>query len=358
MMPSEAPASEGGDAQSFDARNYQDVYRVAAETMDLIHRHAALPDPISYAVWFAFAAKSNGGVVEAITNKLAKAQPLSPFDLAEIYSEFLEADSASEVSQQIGSRFEDSLTAVSELIDEGSRNNRSFRETLEALGERLPQAASAGEIDEIVSRLVVENEKMAMAMLALDKGLAESQAQIDRLNAELEEMQRLSLRDPLTGVANRRAFDAYLAQTIEHSTESHSSFCLAMTDIDHFKRVNDTLGHHTGDDVLKRFTAILQRNTKGKDMVARCGGEEFAIILPQTSIVAAHNLMVKIASEIRSTQMLNDQDHEALGRITASFGVCEYKPGLSAGDLYERADSRLYAAKRAGRDRVRSDLSP
>ncbi len=357
-MPSGAPAGEGNEDRSFDTRNHSDVYRVAAETMELIHRHAALPDPISYAVWFAFAAKSHGGVVEAISKKLAKDQPLSLFDIAEIYSEFLEADPASEVSQRVGARFEDSLIAVSELIDEGSRNNKSFRETLEALGERLPQAASAGEIDEIVSRLVVENEKMAMAMLALDKGLTESQAQIDRLNAELEEMQRLSLRDPLTGVANRRAFDAYLAQTLDQSMASHSSFCLALTDIDHFKRVNDTLGHHAGDIVLQRFTDILQRHTKGQDMVARCGGEEFAIILPQTSIVAAHNLMVKIASEVRSSSVLSDREHETLGQITASFGVCEYKPGLSAGDLYERADSRLYAAKRAGRDRVRSDLSP
>lgn len=358
MMPSETPAGEGGNARSFDPRNHSDVYRVAAETMELIHRHAALPDPISYAVWFAFAAKSHGGVVEAISKKLAKDQPLSPFDIAEIYSEFLEAGSASEISQRVGTRFEDSLTAVSELIGEGSRNNKSFRASLEALGQRIPKAASASEIDEIVSRLVVENEKMAMAMQALDKGLAESQARIDRLNAELEEMQKLSLRDPLTGAANRRAFDTYLGQTIEHATASHSPFCLAMTDIDHFKRVNDTLGHQAGDVVLKLFTDILQRNTKGKDMVARCGGEEFAIILPQTSIVAAHNLMVKIASEVRETRFLREQDHEALGRITASFGVCEYKPGLNAGDLYELADTRLYAAKRSGRDRVRSDLSP
>jgi diguanylate cyclase len=344
-------------APLFDPRSRQDVYRVAAETMDLINRHDALPDPVSYAVWFAFAAKSNGALVDAVSRRLAKSQTLSPFDVAEIFAAFLEGGSASALSQTIGLKFEDSLTAVSELIVEGSKNNASFRATLDALGQRLPTAGSAGDIDAIVSRLVVENEKMARAMQTLDKGLAESQAQIERLNAELGEMQQLSLRDPLTEVANRRAFDARLAETIQTADATHSAFCLAMTDIDHFKRVNDTLGHQSGDGVLRGFAGVLRKHTKGKDLVARCGGEEFAIILPQTSIVAAHNLMVKIAAEVREAQFLSSAEHDRIGRITASFGVCEYKPGLSGEALFERADAKLYTAKHSGRDCVRSDLT-
>ncbi len=356
MQATDSNEAEG--APVFDPRSRQDVYRVAAETMDLINRHDALPDPVSYAVWFAFAARSNGALVEAVSKRLSKSETLSPFEIAEIFAAFLEGGSASALSQTIGLKFEDSLSAVSELIVEGSKNNASFRATLDALGKRIPAAGTAGDIDAIVSRLVVENEKMSRAMETLDKGLAESKAQIERLNAELEEMQQLSLRDPLTGLANRRAFDTRLAEMIRSANATHSAFCLAITDIDHFKRVNDTLGHHNGDSVLKGFSAVLQKNTEGKDMVARCGGEEFAIILPQKSIVAGHNLMVKIASEVRVTRFLSDSDHDRIGRITASFGVCEYTPGLSGDDLFERTDSRLYAAKRSGRDCVRSDLSP
>jgi diguanylate cyclase len=325
--------------------------------MELIHRHAALPDPVSYAVWFHFAARSNVALVEAVSKKLAKDQSLSAFDITEIYAAHLKGDSAAELNQKIGLKFEDSLTAVSDLIVEGSRNNDSFREILEALGKRIPKADSSHEIDEIVSRLVVENEKMSLAMQVLDKGLAESQAQVDRLNAELDEMQRVSLRDPLTEVANRRAFDAALRKAIDHAAASQAPLCLAVADIDHFKRVNDTFGHQSGDAVLKAFSYVLKKNTKGKDLVARCGGEEFAIVLPQTNIIAAHNLMVKIASEVRQTRFLADQEPDAAGRITASFGVCEYKPGQSADEFFERADSKLYGAKRAGRDCVRSDLS-
>jgi diguanylate cyclase len=350
-------AHKGAAATPFHAQNKRDIYRVAAATMDLIQRHAALPDPISYAVWFAYAAKTDDALVEAVSKKLAKSPTLSPFDVAEIYTAFLAIDSTSEISQKIGAQFGNSMNAVSELILESAKNNDSFRATLETLGQRAASAGTAGEVDEIVSRLVVENDKMSQAMSVLDKGLADSQAQIDRLNDELDALQKLTLLDPLTAVANRRAFDACLAQTIEQALASRAPFCLAMTDIDHFKRVNDTLGHHSGDVVLKTFARILQGNTKGKDMVARCGGEEFAIILPQTDMVSAHNLMVKVAAEIRGTLFLNEQEHEKIGRITASFGVCEFKPGLSADDLFEQADAKLYDAKRSGRDCVKSGLT-
>lgn len=357
-MKTDSSSDRDAGAPVPDLRNRQEVYRVAAETMNLINRHAALPDPLSYAVWFAYAARSNDALVEAVSRKLTKAGSLSPFEISEIYSEFLEGGSVPAMTEAIGLRFEDSLNAVAELIEEGSKNNASFRATLDALGQRIPSAGSAGEIDAIVSRLVTENDKMSIAMQVLDKGLAESQAKIEQLNAELTEMQKLTLRDPLTDVANRRAFDAFLSETLDKSKTSHSAFCLAITDIDHFKRVNDTLGHQAGDMVLKAFSTVLQKNTKGKDLVARCGGEEFAIILPQTSIVSAHNLMVKIAAEVRQARFLSDDEHDRIGRITASFGVCEYKPGLSADEFFDRADARLYDAKRSGRDCVRSDLTP
>lgn len=343
---------------TFNPRDKQDIYRVAAETMNLIHRHDALPDPVAYAVWFAYAANTNTALVEAVSRKLTKGQNLSQYELNDIYAQFLEDNSTSAKSQQLGLEFEGSMSVVSGLIVESLKNNDAFRATLEAVGERIPNAVSSQEIDDIVSRLVTENQKMSQTMRELDKGLSESQAQIQKLNSELEELQKLSLRDPLTEVANRRAFDAFMAKLIEQAETSKQTFCLAMTDIDHFKRVNDTLGHQVGDVVLKGFSTVLRRNTKGQDMVARCGGEEFAILLPETGIVAAHNLMVRIAQSVRDTRLVSNEDHDKIGRVTASFGVCEFKPGTTADDLFERADMRLYSAKRAGRDCVRSDLTP
>ncbi len=357
-MASANPAQPEAANPRFDPRNARDVYRVASEAMELIHRHSALPDPVCYAVFFAYAAKSNGPLTQAVARKLARNSTLSAFEINEIFTAYLEQDSHTAKRQNIGLEFEYSLAAVSDLILASVRNNDAFRDTLDAIGQRLPTAISIADLDALVGSLVVENRKMSQAMQELDRGLAESHAQIERLNRELEELQNLSLRDPLTEVSNRRAFDVFLAKSIEQAERSGKQFCLAVTDIDHFKRVNDTLGHQAGDVVLREFSALLRRHTKGQDMVARCGGEEFALILTQTFVAAAHNLLVRVAHDVRDTMFLSEEDHEKIGQITASFGVCAFKAGMKAEDLLELADAQLYRAKRAGRNCVKSDFIP
>ena len=125
-----------------------------------------------------------------------------------------------------------------------------------------------------------------------------------------------------------------------------------MTDIDHFKAVNDRLGHPAGDDVLKWFAHILGTNMKGRDTVARYGGEEFAIILLHTRLDDATNLAGQIKTQLaESAWQMPAAPHTSV-RITASFGVAELINGEGTGALLKRADARLYEAKQAGRNRV------
>ncbi len=358
MMQSASAAEQQDAPLRFDPQSLRDVYRVASEAMELIHRHAVPPDPVSFAVFFAFAAGTHGALVEAVSRRLARNTRFSPYDISAIYTAYLEVDTASAKRQNIGLEFEYSLTAMSGLIEESVKHNGAFQQTLDAIGRRIPEVVSLADIDIIVSRLVVENQKMSRAMQDLDLGLAESRDQIERLNRELEELQNLSLRDPLTEVSNRRAFDVCMTKTIAQAEATGQAFCLAVTDIDHFKRINDSLGHQSGDVVLKEFSALLRRHTKGQDMVARCGGEEFSIILVRTPVAAAHNLLVRIAHDVREARFLSDADHDKIGPVTASFGVCAFKPGMSASDIMELADAQLYRAKRAGRNCVKSDFVP
>ncbi len=128
--------------------------------------------------------------------------------------------------------------------------------------------------------------------------------------------------------------------------------CLLMADIDFFKRFNDTHGHPIGDQVLKLVARTLTETLKGRDTPARFGGEEFAVILPQTvlesAVIVAEQIRVRVASRVikrRDTQ-------QQLGSITLSIGVTQYRPGDTIADLVQRADEALYAAKGAGRNRV------
>jgi diguanylate cyclase (GGDEF)-like protein len=152
--------------------------------------------------------------------------------------------------------------------------------------------------------------------------------------------------DPLTKVANRLKFDTLLQQQIELSNRYNHNFCLILLDIDNFKKINDTYGHTTGDQVLETLAKILRKNVRKSDTVARWGGEEFAIILPHTKLVTGSRIAEKLRKKIA------DANFDAVPRVSCSFGVAEYKRGMDTEQFLHLVDNRLYQAKKSGKNCV------
>jgi diguanylate cyclase (GGDEF)-like protein len=183
--------------------------------------------------------------------------------------------------------------------------------------------------------------------------LVEQRALIDQLS---DEWSRLASEDALTGVANRRAFDRRFAAAVDTANADEraaAQFALAFLDLDRFKQVNDQYGHGTGDAVLKRFSAILMSGRRGDDLVARIGGDEFAILFGGIGAVHVGSVVHKLVDGVRHENWASI--HQNL-RLTVSAGVAfsnELPQGeRSAAALLRLADNRLYAAKRGGRDCV------
>lgn len=168
------------------------------------------------------------------------------------------------------------------------------------------------------------------------------------LELAYRQMRELAEKDPLTGAINRRQALEILDRQMTLQRESGMPFSLIMADIDHFKLVNDSFGHAVGDEALKAFESCLEAKSRGSDIVARIGGEEFLIILPNLDVSHA----LQIAERLRkSVAKIRIADPDAL-RLTASFGVAEADPNESLDHLLARVDAALYRAKRLGRDRV------
>lgn len=171
-----------------------------------------------------------------------------------------------------------------------------------------------------------------------------------RYESELT-LQRASNTDPMTGVANRRAFIPLLHQEILRYQRFGNPFSLIMLDIDHFKSINDTHGHPTGDKVICMLANVCSRESRQTDTVARLGGEEFAILLPQTDRSLAMTLAERIRILVETLAMTSDENVEF--RFTVSMGVAEYPGGEATMEqLMSAADSALYQAKTSGRNRV------
>lgn len=158
-----------------------------------------------------------------------------------------------------------------------------------------------------------------------------------------------AIRDPLTGILNRRGFDNMLIYKVSMSRRYLSDLSVIFFDIDHFKQINDTYGHDVGDIILKELTTLIKTDIRESDIFARWGGEEFIILLPMTSVSHAVTLAEKLQKSIRSYKFTQ------VDKLTCSFGVTEFQKNEEAQELLKRVDELLYNAKAAGRDKVISD---
>jgi two-component system chemotaxis family response regulator WspR len=204
---------------------------------------------------------------------------------------------------------------------------------------------------ELIAR-VRAHSRSFLAQLERD----EAYRTLEALKRELEEknleLARLSLQDGLTGLANRRRLDEALDREIRRAHRDGSPLSVLLTDVDFFKKYNDTYGHQAGDDCLRRVAATLARCARRPaDLAARYGGEEFCVVLPDTPEEGA----CKVAEDIRSAVCALGIEHrrsDAAEVVTLSLGVITLEPGqeITPAKLIEGADAALYAAKRAGRN--------
>lgn len=170
-----------------------------------------------------------------------------------------------------------------------------------------------------------------------------------RLDAAMQKLADLAMRDDLTGVYNRRYVMEVLARHKALADRGHVGFTLCYCDLDHFKRINDRWGHQRGDDVLREFAALAEQAVRSVDFVARLGGEEFLLVLVDADCEEAGRVASRLSERTRSVRI--DPRHPE-SRLTVSVGLAEFRPGETVEDVIKRADQALYRAKSAGRDLV------
>ncbi|GEM_PF-1732864 len=181
--------------------------------------------------------------------------------------------------------------------------------------------------------------------------VSKSSNAVDKLKEELKKANFFAKTDELTNIPNRRGFNENIEEVIQLSLLNQQPFALVLLDLDFFKKVNDTFGHIVGDSALRYVSKLLKEETKGRDCIARIGGEEFSIILPDISyenaIRVANNIRAKIASKTLSVK-----NQEKPLKLTLSSGVAIYRKGEEIETLFQRADDALYLAKNNGRNQV------
>lgn len=190
-------------------------------------------------------------------------------------------------------------------------------------------------------------------LLETRQRVQESEAKIKQLEQELEQISEKVREDQLTGALNRRGLDEAYDREATRAQRTNSPICIALLDIDNFKRLNDTMGHQAGDQALIHLTTVIKESLRPSDVVARYGGEEFVIVLPDTGLEEAEQTIVRLQRELTKKFFLHSNDRIL---VTFSAGVAMRGEEESQDDLIGRADIAMYKAKQAGKNQVKVAL--
>ena len=215
----------------------------------------------------------------------------------------------------------------------------------EALGILSLQIRAAEDQTETATPSSLEAQRRLAAVLAEQVALALGNLKLR------ESLKNQSICDALTGLFNRRYMEESLEREFSRANRNKTSVAIVMMDLDHFKRFNDTFGHQAGDALLRSFGDLLKRSTRGQDIACRYGGEEFALVLSESSLAGAMQRAEIFRRQVK--QLSVEYAGQLLGAVSISMGVAVFpEHGMTMGDVIRAADQALYVAKREGRDRV------
>jgi diguanylate cyclase len=330
-----------------DREHAAEILRLAVAAMG---KQPAAPNPAHYALWYEHCAGLNPGLSRVLEARIAAGSVLTDGDVWQLHGEHIAAREHRQyeaVRADLHRILTDTATETKKAEDQTSR----IDEAIAGHQDRLSAPADAADVQRTVVDLLSDTGRMRSVAAELSAQLRASTEEVNSLTQSLHRAQSEALRDPLTDLRNRRGFDQSAAD-LRLQRGNLDNLALLMIDIDHFKAVNDSHGHVLGDKVLRAVAHVLKSNIKGRDVAARLGGEEFAVLLPDTTVGGAVTLAKRFCALVSHGRIKRAAGEGTIGQVTLSIGVAVARNGELLESLMERADTALYGAKRAGRARV------
>ncbi|KHE92445.1 MAG: GGDEF domain-containing protein [Candidatus Scalindua rubra] len=329
----------------------EETVRYVRLIFPLMTKHGIPITPKNYTTWYYYVSGRNKELQEAIDSITESNKPYTKETNEEIYQRFV-VEKEENTLKGIRKKLQQTLLTVFGELKELSGQTEEYESTALENVEKLTDDMSIRDIRNILDEVIVATKKIRRFGEATQQRLKETTKTLHVMQKEFEHAKSELLQDFLTGVMNRKGFD----ETLEKLTnESTGNLCVLILDIDHFKKFNDMHGHIVGDEVLKFVAKNIRKNVKGKDIVSRIGGEEFAVILPETPLLGAATVAENIRASIARLKLERKGKTEILGMITVSIGVAQYRQGEPLKDFVGRADQALYSAKNTGRNRVAAE---
>lgn len=332
-------------------QDYDQTQEIARLVFPLMTRLQIPMNPLNYALWYEYQLGRSEDLVAALDKIESGAEAYEPDKARALFMRHV-ATPGVETLEAIESEVCRLLADIIQIVTDSGLDLSNYSALLKSCTSRLESADDIRDIRKVVSTLVGDTRKMSESNSTTAGSMKARAEEIDKLREELDRVRKEAVRDPLTGLANRRAFDERLAESLEATLTQMKSICLLMVDVDHFKTVNDKHGHQIGDKILQYIGVVLKKNFKGKDLVARFGGDEFAVIVENAPRSGIQRIAETIREQIDESNLKRTDTGEPLGNVSVSIGYDCARPDDTPSSILDRADKALYQAKLKGRNCV------
>jgi diguanylate cyclase len=303
-------------------------------------------------VWYAYVSGSNQMLKTRLDEHIESGKELTQAVVDLLYAEYVDVQFDLNQLEKAHNTFSSIQQNVTLALEDAVGTTSHFSASLDQYQRRVNAKPDPAEFSVLVEELGTSTRSMADNNRQLLAELRQAREEIYDLQRQLHEVRQQAKTDTLTGLANRKAFFDHCDEMYRNGVIPRGRFSLFMVDIDHFKNINDTFGHLFGDKVIQAIAKVLKNNTKGKDLAARLGGEEFVVLLADTGLKGAAAVADTIRRTIESARIINPLNKKIISKVTASIGVTEFLRTDTLEDVLGRADRALYCAKRNGRNQI------
>lgn len=331
---------------------YDHEFQLASENLrralPYINHHLTPVNPVNYAVWYEYVSGENQDLNKEIDALLTTSQPITTDTTQALYEKYVLMDMPNRLnSTNNGLKLvvDNTLDKIHQTEDATGR----FSLGLSSKQSMLERCEDVSQLKQLITEILDNTQQLNDTSHELKEELIRSGQEISRLREELEAVKHSARTDGLTGLLNRGAFNHEIHNLFE---QQEQRFCLALIDIDHFKKINDSFGHVLGDKVLQFFATILQKYTNGRHISARYGGEEMAVLLVDMQAQEALTLMEEIRTRFANSSLKKKGSDETIGQVTVSIGISAAEPTDTPQSLIERTDRALYRSKENGRNQT------